>query len=67
MKFVNEGWFDRVLRGAVGALLLYLGFAGVVTGGWGLFLKIFGFIPLLTGLIGYCPLYSIFKIRTNKA
>ncbi len=49
-----------------GIALLYLGWAGVVTGGWGVFLKVIGFVPLLTGLVGFCPLYAIFKVRTNK-
>jgi len=24
-------------------------------------------LPLLTGLVGYCPAYSLFKFRTNRA
>ena len=40
---------------------------GVVDGGWGLFLKIFGFILLLTGIIGWCPLYALFKFKTKKS
>jgi hypothetical protein len=44
-----------------------LGWGGVVAGGWGLFLKIFGFIPLITGLVGICPLYAVLKIGTKKA
>jgi hypothetical protein len=48
-------------------VLLALGWGGIVTGGWGLFLKIVGFIPLLTGAVGFCALYSLFKINTKKA
>jgi hypothetical protein len=62
---INEANWDRIIRVALGILLLYLGWAGVVGGGWGLFLKIFGFLPLLTGLVGFCPLYALLKIRTN--
>mgnify|MGYP000704716395 CR=1 FL=1 len=64
---VNEAMWDRIVRIVLGVVLLYLGWAGVVTGGWGLFLKIIGFLPLLTGLIGWCPLYTLLKIRTNRA
>jgi hypothetical protein len=50
----------------LGIALLYLGWAGIVAGGWGLFLKIIGFVPLITGLIGFCPIYALLKFRTNK-
>jgi len=66
MKFINEAGWDRVLRVVVGIILLYLGWGGVVSGGLGVALKIIGFIPLLTGLAGWCPLYSLFKFSTKK-
>ena len=66
MKYVNEASWDRIVRVVLGIVLLYLGWAGVITGGWGTFLKIIGFLPLLTGLVGVCPLYSLLKIRTHK-
>ena len=31
----------------------------------GVILGIVGFVPLLTGLVGWCPLYSVFRFRTN--
>jgi hypothetical protein len=67
MSFINEAGWDRIVRVILGIVLLYLGWAGVVSGGWGVFLKVIGFVPLLTGLIGWCPLYSLLKFRTNKA
>jgi hypothetical protein len=66
MKYLNEAGWDRIVRIVLGIALLYLGWAGVVTGGWGTFLKVIGFVPLLTGLIGFCPIYAIFKVRTIK-
>jgi len=67
MKYFNEAGWDRIVRIVLGVALLYLGWAGVVTGSWGTFLKVIGFVPLLTGLIGFCPIYAIFKVRTIKA
>ncbi|MEA4906284.1 MAG: DUF2892 domain-containing protein [Chloroflexi bacterium] len=67
MKFINESGADRAIRVVLGIVLLALGWGGVVSGGWGLFLKIIGFLPLLTGLAGFCPAYALFKIRTNQA
>ena len=62
----NEGTIDRVIRVIIGLAMLYVGFF-VMTGAWGIVVGILGFVPLLTGAIGYCPMYSIFGGGTNKA
>ena len=67
MNFVNEAGWDRIARLVIGVVLLVLGWGGFVPGVFGDVLKFLGFIPLLTGLVGFCPLYTLFKIRTNKA
>jgi hypothetical protein len=64
---LNEANWDRIARVMLGLVLLFLGWGGVVTGGLGVFLKIAGFVPLLTGLVGFCPIYSLLKFRTLKA
>lgn len=63
---VNEAGWDRVFRVVLGVVLLIVGF-GVMTGTAGLVVGIVAFVPLLTGLLGWCPLYSLFGFRTNKA
>ncbi len=65
MSFVNEAVWDRIIRVAIGVALLYLGWSGIVEGGWGTFFKIFGFFPLATGLSGFCVLYRLFGVSTN--
>jgi hypothetical protein len=67
MSFMNESNMDRVIRVVAGLALLVLGWTGMVGGGLGLVFKILGFIPLLTGIVGFCPLYAIFKFRTLKS
>ena len=57
----NEGIVDRAIRVIAGVVLLALTVVGPKTL-WGLV----GFVPLLTGLIGTCPLYSIFGVRTCR-
>ncbi len=64
-SWINEAVWDRALRVAAGVVLLYLGWSGAIDGGWGTFLKYFGFFPLATGLSGFCVLYSLFGFRTN--
>ena len=57
----NVGGVDRVLRVVVGLGLLSLVFVGPQTAwGW------IGAVPLLTGLLGFCPAYLPFGIKTCK-
>lgn len=61
----NEGGWDRGVRVAVGVVLLIVGF-GLIGGTAGVIVGIVAFVPLLTGLVGWCPLYSVFGFRTDK-
>jgi hypothetical protein len=64
-SFINEAGWDRVLRVIAGVALLSLGWAGVVGGTLGLIFKVLGFLPLVTGLVGYCPVYSLLGVSTR--
>lgn len=55
----NEGTLDRILRVIAGLVLIALAATGTV-GWWGYL----GVVPLLTGAVGYCPVYSLLGIRT---
>ena len=66
MKF-NESGLDRIIRVVLGIVLLALSFGGVVSGGWGIVVLVLGAVALLTGIVGFCPLYALLKFRTNKA
>jgi hypothetical protein len=59
----NEGTVDRALRVVVGLALLVWFFTDQGTGTWH-YLKLIGIVPLLTGLAGSCPLYSVLGIST---
>ena len=61
----NEGNWDRALRIMLGAVLLYLWLGGVVTGTAGIALSMVAVLPLFTGLVGWCPLYSLLGISTR--
>jgi hypothetical protein len=55
----NEGNVDRALRIILGLVLIALVFVGPQTPwGW------VGVVPLLTGLVGFCPLYRIIGVNT---
>lgn len=62
----NESGLDRIIRVALGILLVTLYATGVVGGVFGIILTVLGGILIITGAVGFCPLYSIFKLRTNK-
>lgn len=64
---INESNAERIIRVVAGIVLLVLGWGGIVPGTLGLVFKILGFLPLLTGLVGFCPLYALLKFKTKKA
>lgn len=55
----NEHRIDRILRVVLGLALLSLVFVGPKTL-WGLI----GVVPLFTGGLGICPLYSLVGLST---
>ena len=59
----NEGTIDRALRIIVGAALLAWFYLDNGTG-VAHYAKLIGIVPLLTGLVGTCPIYSLFGLST---
>ena len=58
---VNESGLDRAIRIVVGAGLISLVFVGPQTvWGW------IGLVPLVTGLIGFCPAYRALGLSTCR-
>ncbi|MGC1429484.1 MAG: YgaP family membrane protein [Marivita sp.] len=67
---INVGTTDRILRAALGAVLLFLAFfsglpafdAGIVKYG----AAIVGVVMLVVAAVRMCPIYSIFGIKTCR-
>jgi O-antigen ligase len=55
----NVGGIDRILRIAIGLVLIALTVTGTI-GVWGWL----GVVPLATGAIGWCPPYAMFGWNT---
>lgn len=55
----NIGGIDRVLRVITGLALIALAATGTI-GLWGWI----GVVPLLTGVVGYCPIYALLGKNT---
>jgi hypothetical protein len=62
---INEGSIDRAIRLVVAGVLIGIGL-GVVRGPGGIAMAVIGVIPLLTGLSGFCPLYTLLGIDTSR-
>lgn len=55
----NEGNLDRIIRVILGIALLSMVFIGPATPwGW------VGLVPLITGALGFCPLYKLIGLNT---
>lgn len=55
----NAGNFDRGIRILIGIAVLSLVFLGPQTAwGW------VGLVPLITGVVGFCPLYKVLGVNT---
>jgi len=55
---INVGNIERIVRVVIGLAIIIWGF--YAKNWWGAI----GIIPLVTGLIGWCPLYALLRINT---
>lgn len=74
MTLMNEGLWDRVIRILAG---IALGYAAWLTwpateslmsrsGTVSIVFLVIGAIALITGLVGWCPVYALFGVSTKK-
>ena len=64
---LNMGSADRIIRLILAAGMAALYFGGVVTGTPGIVLLVLAVVFILTGFVGFCPLYAPFGISTCAA
>jgi hypothetical protein len=62
----NMGSIDRIVRIVIVAGLVALYFTDIVTGLWGTVALVAASIFTLTSLVGFCPIYAIFGVKTCK-
>lgn len=60
----NMGIVDRVARFIAAVIIVILYFGNVLTGVIGVILMVLAAVFLVTSLIGYCPLYTVFGFDT---
>jgi len=56
----NVGGIDRVLRILVGLALIVWTFFGGPVWAW------IGVVPVVTALVGFCPVYPVLGLSTSK-
>lgn len=56
---INESHFDRIMRTVTGLTLVLAAATGFI-GFWGWL----GVVPLVTGVVGFCPLYKVFGLSS---
>lgn len=62
----NMGSTDKIIRIAIAVLIAVLYFMNVISGIPALILGILALVFVLTSLISFCPLYTLFGINTCK-
>jgi hypothetical protein len=53
---------ERWVRVVAGSILVLFAFSGGQINAW----YLLGAIPLLTGIIGFCPIYYLLGLNTNR-
>ncbi|MDX1352131.1 MAG: DUF2892 domain-containing protein [Thiomicrorhabdus sp.] len=56
---MNVGTLDRLIRIILGLVLIALAYTDTI-GAWGYI----GIVPLATGLLRWCPLYTLLGVQT---
>jgi hypothetical protein len=59
VMLINESHFDRIIRAVTGLTLVMAAATGFI-GPWGWI----GLLPLITGLVGFCPAYRLFGLSS---
>ena len=62
----NMGTTDKFIRVLIGILIAILYYMEIISGMTAIIILALGIVFLITSLIGFCPLYTIFGIRTTK-
>lgn len=62
----NMSKIDGKIRLGIALIIIGLYFLNIISGTIAIILGVVAFIFILTSFINFCPLYSIFGVRTNK-
>lgn len=60
----NMGSADKIIRVIIAVIFGILYFTGTISGTIGIVLLVLSAVFVLTSLVSFCPLYTIFGIKT---
>jgi hypothetical protein len=63
---INESPLDRIIRIVLGLGLVGLAIAGVVTAPIAYVAWLVAAVLLVTGIVGFCPLYALLHVSTRR-
>jgi hypothetical protein len=63
---INEAPIDRVIRIVLGVALAAIAFSGAVSAPLLYAVWLVAAIALVTGIVGFCPLYAVLRISTRS-
>jgi hypothetical protein len=66
MSYRNLSTLDRTIRIVLGVLMLTAAWTGLAEGIWQSALEVFGWVPLVTGIVGWCPIYALLGFSTYR-
>ncbi len=62
----NMGSIDKAVRIVVALIIAFLYYNGTIAGTLGIVLIVLAVVFVITSFISFCPLYTIFGIKTCK-
>jgi hypothetical protein len=62
----NQAPIDRIIRIVLGIALAGVGIAGLVAAPWLYVVWVVAAIALVTGIVGFCPLYALLHVGTKS-
>ncbi len=66
MSSKNLASWDRILRILTGMLMILLAATGAVDGIFRVALLLFAWVPLVTGALGWDPIYALLRIGSHR-
>ena len=63
----NESTADRIVRIVLGLILAALAVTGVATGALTALAWVVAALLVVTGVVGFCPLYAVLRFSTKPA
>ena len=63
----NMSTLDRIIRTLIAITFAVLYFTGIVPGALGIVLLVVGVVFVLTAILGWCPIYALFKLSTSRS